>query len=72
MERWARSRNVFSHVSAVNWITSSGREEGGREEKRRGSQEEDKGQSGAGMGCGCLCESDATDLIMTSVDTAMM
>ena len=34
MERCPRSRNALSHVSAVNWITSSGRGEGGREEGR--------------------------------------
>ena len=73
MERCARSRNALSHVSAVNWITSSGRGEGRREGGREGGKEgreggeggrggrrnqKDKGQNGA--------------VIMTSVHTVMM
>ena len=61
MERCPRSRNALSHVSAVNWITSSGRGEGGREGGReeRGREEgrererrEGERRSGQGSECG--------------------
>lgn len=49
MERRAQSRKLFSHVSAVNWITSS------RKMERRGRgkgvwREERKGKGGEGKG----------------------
>ena len=66
MERCPRSRNALSHVSAVNWITSSGRGEGGREggreergreggregEREEGGREEEGRRSGQGSECG--------------------